>query len=188
MPLHDLIPILIGWAIAIASPGPATLAITGTALDAGGRAVWRWRWALLPGRLSGRSIAGLGLGAVMMGHAWMIEALRYGGAAYLVWLAWKSARSPGARGAAVNGVAPGRRLQARGALIHLTNPKAALFWGAMFAVVIPVGSPPAVLWQVGLSCLAVSVATFTLMALAFSSRPRGAGPARARRALTRRLR
>lgn len=185
MPLHDLIPILIGWAVAIASPGPATLAITGTAL-AGGRARGL---AVAMGVVTGSAvwalIAGLGLGAVMMGHAWMIEALRYGGAAYLIWLAWKSARSALRSGAAINGVAPVeslRRAWARGALIHLTNPKAALFWGAMFAVVIPVGSPPAVLWQVGLSCLAVSVATFTLMALAFSSRPVAWAWLRARRA------
>ena len=37
MPIHDLLPILLGWMVAIVSPGPATLAITGTAME-GGRA------------------------------------------------------------------------------------------------------------------------------------------------------
>ena len=184
MPLHDLIPILIGWAIAIASPGPATLAISGTALSAGRARGLAVALGVVTGSAVWALVAGLGLGAVMLGNAWMIEALRYGGAAYLAWLAWKSARSALQSGAAANAAAPVeslRRAWARGALIHLTNPKAALFWGAIFAVVIPAGSPASVLWQVGLSCLGVSVVTFTLMALAFSSRPLAWAWLRARR-------
>jgi len=184
MPLNELLPILIGWMIAIASPGPATLALTGTAMQAGRARGLAVAMGVVTGSAFWALVAGMGLGAAMMSHAGIVEALRYAGAAYLAWLAWKSARAALRPGdAVVREAAPEslRRAWARGALIHLTNPKAVLFWGAMFAVVIPADAPVWVLWQVGLSCLAVSVLTFTGMALAFSARPVAAAYLRARR-------
>ena len=174
MPLSDLLPVLIGWVIAISSPGPATLAITGAAMEGGRRRGLAMAWGVVAGSALWALVAGLGLGAAMMSHAWILETLRWAGAAYLLFLAWKSARSalrPGSASARLVPEEPFRRTMARGALIHLTNPKALLFWGAIFAVVVPAGAPGWVLWQVGLSCLATSILTFTFMALAFSSRP-----------------
>ncbi|MCB1390473.1 MAG: LysE family translocator, partial [Rhodobacteraceae bacterium] len=136
MPLSDLIPILIAWVIAISSPGPATLAITGTAMEAGRARGLAVAWGVVSGSAVWATIAGMGLGAAMIGHAWIVEGLRYAGAAYLAWLAWKSARAalrPGAARARDPGRESLRRAWARGALIHLTNPKAVLFWGAVFA-------------------------------------------------------
>ncbi len=37
--------------------------------------------------------AALGLGAIMLANAWVFEIIRYFGAAYLMYLAYKSARS-----------------------------------------------------------------------------------------------
>ena len=48
-------------------------------------------------------------------------------------------------------------------------------------VAVPTGASAAVLWQVGLSCLAVSVVSFTLMALAFSAGPVSRAYLRAKR-------
>ena len=184
MPLSDLLPILIGWAVAIASPGPATLAITGAAMEQGRARGLAVAVGVVSGSACWGLVAGMGMGAAMLSHAWLVTSLRYAGAAYLLWLAWKSARAalrPGAAAARAGGAESLRRAWARGALIHLTNPKAVLFWGAIYAVVVPVGAPGWVLWQVGLSCLATSVLTFTLMALVFSWRPVAAGYLRARR-------
>ena len=174
MSLSELLPILIGWVIAISSPGPATLALTGTAMEAGRAHGLAVALGIVTGSAAWALIAGMGLGAAMMSHAWAVELLRYAGAGYLAWLAYKSARAalrPGEAVARSAGAESLRHAWARGALIHLTNPKAVLFWGAMFAVVIPANAPVWVLWQVGLACLATSTATFVLMALAFSARP-----------------
>ena len=182
--LNDLLPILIGWMIAIASPGPATLALTGTAMEGGRARGLAVALGVVTGSAVWALVAGAGLGAAMIAQAWVVEALRYAGAAYLGWLAWKSARAalrPGTARVQAAGAETLRHAWARGTLIHLTNPKAVLFWGAMIAVVVPADAPMAVVWQVGLSCLATSTLTFTLMALAFSSRPVAAVYLRLRR-------
>ncbi|PWE27851.1 amino acid transporter [Pararhodobacter marinus] len=174
MPITDLLPILVAWVIAIASPGPATLAISGTAMERGRAHGLALAWGVTAGSAVWALVAGAGLGAAMVAHAWLVELMRYAGAAYLAWLAWKSARSAWRGGGVAQArVVEGslRRSWVKGALIHLTNPKAVLFWGAVFAVAVPAGAPAWVLWQVGLSCLAVSVVTFTLMALGFSAGP-----------------
>ncbi|WP_068301244.1 LysE family translocator [Pararhodobacter sp. CCB-MM2] len=184
MPLSELLPVLIGWVIAISSPGPATLAITGAAMEGGRARGLAMAWGVVSGSAVWGLVAGMGLGAAMMSHAWILEILRWAGAAYLLFLAWKSARSalrPGDAAARAVPAETSRRTWARGALIHLTNPKAVLFWGAIFALVIPQGAPVWVLWEVGLACLATSVLTFTGMALAFSARPVASAYLRARR-------
>ena len=184
MPLSELLPILIGWVIAIASPGPATLALSGTAMEGGRGPGLALAMGIVTGSAVWALIAGMGLGAVMMSHDWAVGLLRYAGAGYLAWLAFKSARAalrPGAAVARAAGAESLRHAWARGALIHLTNPKAVLFWGAMFAVVVPPDAPGWVLWQVGLSCLATSTLTMTLLALGFSARPVAAAYLRLRR-------
>lgn len=172
IPFSDLWPILLGWAIAVGSPGPAILAIVGAAMG-GGRAngfavstgVWCGSvfWALL---------AGFGLGAAMMAHAWVLDALRYIGAGYLLVLAFKSARAAMSKGETkVRAVDEPLRVSfLKGLTIHVMNPKAILFWGALFAVVIPEGAEPIALLQVGASCLAVSFTVMSTMAFAFSTR------------------
>ncbi|MCB1360468.1 MAG: LysE family translocator [Rhodobacter sp.] len=174
MPIHDLLPILLGWMVAIVSPGPATLAITGTAMEGGRARGLALAWGVVTGSAVWGTLAGLGLGAAMMSHAWTFEVLRYAGAGYLGWLAWKSARAalrPGAARPRHAGDESLRRAWARGALIHLTNPKAVLFWGAVYALAVPADAPASVLWEVGLGCLATSMLTLSAMALAFSAPP-----------------
>ncbi len=79
--------------------------------------------------------AAAGLSAVMLANAWLIETVRYLGAAYLLFLAFKSARRALRPGDAAEpaGFAAGRpaRLYMRGLALHLTNPKAILFFGSL---------------------------------------------------------
>jgi threonine efflux protein len=126
--------------IGVASPGPSVLAIVGTSMR-GGR---RMGLALASGVTTGSFIwsvgAAAGLSAVMLANAWMIETIRYFGAAYLLFLAFKSARSALKPGAAVPiGFAPTslRRAYARGLALHLTNPKAILFFGSLYSFGVP---------------------------------------------------
>lgn len=71
------------------------------------------------------SLAGLGLGALVAGAPVVFDVIRWGGVAYLVWLAWKTLRTPldpGDRPA----VRPGRAFR-DGLVVNLTNPKVILF-------------------------------------------------------------
>jgi len=184
MPFVDLLPILIGWIIAISSPGPATMAIAGTSMEGGRARGLAVAWGVASGSVMWSLIAGLGLSAAMLANLWLVEGLRYAGALYLGYLAVKSARSamrPGGLKAQASDAETLFSAWARGALVHMTNPKAVLFWGALFAVAVPAGSSGWVVFEVGAACLTTSFLTMTLMALAFSSRPVARAYIKARR-------
>ncbi len=181
----ELAVILMGWLVALASPGPATLSIAGEAMAQGRRRALALASGVFTGSAFWALAAALGLGALLIANAWLLEILRYVGAAYLTWLAFRSLRSalrpaatgPDALDAAQNGDgADGgergelRRAYWRGLAIHLTNPKAPLFWGALFAVVVSPDAPLRDIVTVGGACITLTCAVFTLYALMFSTR------------------
>ncbi|GIT91511.1 amino acid transporter [Jannaschia pagri] len=141
----SLLPAILAVAlVASASPGPATLAIAATSMAHGAGPGLRLASGVLAGSLIWSSAAAAGLATVMVSHVWVVEALRYAGALYLFWLAFKSLRASH-RGRSVAGTpVPGRPF-VRGFLLHLTNPKAIFFFGALYAVVLTPGTPPAAL-------------------------------------------
>lgn len=132
--------ILLAALIAVASPGPAVLAIAGTSMNAGRRAGLIFASGVTTGSLTWSIGAAAGLSAVMLANAWLIEAIRYFGAGYLLFLAFKSARSALTPGAALPqglAAAPPRRAFMRGLALHLTNPKAILFFGSLYSFGVP---------------------------------------------------
>ncbi|MEO9874255.1 MAG: LysE family transporter [Anderseniella sp.] len=180
----DLPLILLAAFIATASPGPATLAIAGTSMTSGRR----YGLALAAGVTSGSwawSIAAaLGMGALMSANAWAFEVIRYLGACYLLFLAFKSARSAiaGSGDAAkYTQVSSLKTAYARGLALHLTNPKAVLFFGSLFAVGIPAGSSVTSLVVVVAAIGLQSLFVFHGYALLFSSAPMVAGYRKLRR-------
>ncbi|MEJ6399286.1 LysE family translocator [Yoonia sp. 208BN28-4] len=163
--------LLVAWAIGGGSPGPATLAIAGTAMDRGRMAGLAVASGIIVGSASWGLAAALGMSAIMVANVWLVEVLRYVGAAYLLYLAYKAMKSAitdkpltqvGAKAGALGG------LFRKGLLIHLTNPKAIFGWGAIFAIAVPPGSGA---WDIGttyLSLLAVSCTVFWGYGLLFS--------------------
>ncbi len=133
--------ILLGAFVAQASPGPATLTIASAAMLQGRIASVAIALGVLTGSLFWTLCAGFGLGAVLAANVWLFEALRYLGAAYLLWLAYKSCRGAmSAKGEiTLEKVSAGSfaKLYAKGLGLHLTNPKAILFLGALFSLGVP---------------------------------------------------
>jgi len=78
--------------------------------------------------------ASLGLSAVFLAVPVAYDALRWAGAAYLVYLAWDSVRSPGGGLFAPRSLpaAPPGKLFRMGLLTSILNPKVALFYLALF--------------------------------------------------------
>ena len=112
------------------------------------------------------------------------DLIRYAGAGYLLWLAVRSARSALAPGQAEpKGLAYAsmQRAYGRGLALHLTNPKAILFFGSLYAVGIPAQSSPATLATVILAVALQSTLVFHGYALLFSSAPLIRGYMRLRR-------
>ena len=135
--------VLIAWALAGASPGPATLTIAGAAMQHGRVAGLATASGVIVGSLSWGIAAAFGMSALMLAHGWLVEVVRYVGAGYLLYLAFKAAKSALTnKPLAVSNIkeaSPSRHFT-KGLLIHITNPKAIFAWGAMFAVVVPPGS------------------------------------------------
>lgn len=72
------------------------------------------------------TLAGLGLGAVVQTFPWAFGAIRWLGAAYLLWLAWRTLRSPITLNAD-EATPQTRRAFRDGLLVNLSNPKVILF-------------------------------------------------------------
>jgi threonine/homoserine/homoserine lactone efflux protein len=71
------------------------------------------------------TLAGLGLGALVAAHPAAFDAIRYAGVAYLLWLVWRTLRSPVGAGDRP-AVRPSRAFR-DGLVVNLTNPKVILF-------------------------------------------------------------
>ncbi len=179
----ELAAILVIALVAAASPGPATLAISATSMAQGRRVGLALASGVLTGSLMWSSSAALGLAALMAAHGWLIEAFRYVAGAYLLWLAWRSARSAMHARApiAVETPAAVRAAYLRGLGLHLTNPKAIFFFGALYTVGLPVGATAADVFTIFLSIACLSATVFLGYAVLFSLAPARRVYARARR-------
>lgn len=176
--------ILFAAFLAAGSPGPATLAIAGTSMASGRRSGLALASGVTTGSFIWSVAAAFGLGAVMAANVWVFEIIRYVGAGYLAWLAFKSARSAWSSSKlATRDMAPStpRRAYAKGLALHLTNPKAVLFFGALYAIGVPPGTGPSALFTVILAVGVQSAILFHLYALIFSSTKVAAAYAGARR-------
>lgn len=167
------LPLILGAALlAGASPGPATLTIAGTAMQRGRAAGLAVAAGVSSGSLIWSLAAAFGLGAVMLANAWMFELARYLGAAYLMYLALRSARAalrPGAPQLRPTGAPSLRAAYGKGLALHLTNPKAVLFFGALYAIGIPPGTAPSELLLAITAIALQSTLVFHGYALLFSS-------------------
>jgi threonine/homoserine/homoserine lactone efflux protein len=154
------------------SPGPATLSIAGTSMAHGRRTGVIFSLGICAGSACWGLAAALGMSAVMMANVWLFEAIKYIGAAYLLFLALKSLQSAFSEKAALSKRSYGgtaRQVFVKGALIHLTNPKAVLGWGAIFAIMVPVQSNVSVLLGMYLFLLSASICVFVGYAFLFST-------------------
>lgn len=160
--------------VAIASPGPATLAILGTSMAQGRRFGLALAAGVMTGSLFWSVSAAFGLGALMYSQAWLVEILRYLGAGYLFYLSYKSLRGAlrsGTKEVVVQAMPGLGSTYMKGLLIHLTNPKAILFFGSLYALVISPEAAAADLLRVILTVAGVSMSVFFGYAFLFSLAP-----------------
>jgi len=168
---YELALILIGWGIAGGSPGPATLAISSTAMAQGRRSGLIIAAGIVWGSSTWGIAAAMGMSAVMLANAWVFEAIRYLGAAYLLYLSIKALRRAvyptDAKSTTVQ--SDPRRLFMKGFLIHVTNPKAILSWGAIYAIVLPADAGLTQIAQLFAGLISVTMLVFFGYGLLFSS-------------------
>jgi threonine efflux protein len=168
----EFIAIWAAWMLAGGSPGPATMGIAGTAMTVGRPSALAFAVGILAGSASWGIAAAAGLSAIMLANVWLFEIIRYAGAAYLGWLAFKALkRAVNPVGSMMGTPFSGsfRSLFLKGAAIHLTNPKAILSWASIYAIVAAPDATPATLFAYFGLLYAGSTLIFVGYAFLFSS-------------------
>lgn len=161
------------FVIATASPGPAVLGIMATSMAAGRKAGMVFAAGVLTGSMTWALLAAIGLSAWLQAFAFGLVVLKIGGGLYLLWLAVKSLRSmltAEARALPVAGDVSLAQQYRRGALLHLTNPKAVLAWIAIVGITQSDGGNGAVMAITLAGCFLLGIAVFQGYALVFASR------------------
>lgn len=139
------------------TPGPNMMFSIACGLAGGPRAGVAAALGATAGMAVHTGVAAAGLSAVLFASPWAYDALRYGGAAYLLWLAWSSWRA----GAELEERLGRRRVArafTRGLVVNLMNPKVILFMVAF----LPQFADPAVgpIWRqiviLGVAVLAIT--------------------------------
>lgn len=157
--------------IAVSSPGPATLAISSVSMSQGRKKGLTLAAGVLTGSLIWSFSAAFGLSAVMYANSWLLDAFRYLAASYLIFLSYKSLRSA----ISLKPLKDVNTMQLnyhtvylRGLLIHLTNPKAVLFFGALYSIGLPSQINTIDLIKVISLVALISGSVFTIYAVLFS--------------------
>lgn len=164
--------IMLSALLAIGSPGPATLAIAGTSMSQGRRAGLALAVGVLTGSFIWSTTAAFGMAAILHTNVWLFEVLRYCGALYLLYLAFKSCRSALQKSPLhlVKGDTLSlKRNYLKGLFIHLTNPKAVFFFAALYSVGVPANTEPMALLSVIFTVGCLSCFIFLGYALIFSN-------------------
>lgn len=131
-----LLPFLAATAAILVIPGPSVAYVVARGLEGGPRAAVYSVLGLEAGALLHVLAAAGGLGALMASTAWGLTAVRWAGAAYLVYLGIRQLwHRPGAgesgtpaRAGEAGATALRRRLFGAGLLVDLLNPKTAMFF------------------------------------------------------------
>ena len=184
--LPELLLIFSAFAIMVASPGPSNMAIMAISMAHGRKSGLVLALGVTTGSMTWGLLAAAGVLAVIAAHAGTLMVIKIAGGLYLLYLAWRSARS-----ATRPEVTPGsrsddrkldlRHVYLRGYLMHLTNPKAILGWTAIIAIGLKPGMPPSVILALLSGCGLISLTLNCSYALVFSMPPMARGYARARR-------
>jgi threonine efflux protein len=148
-----------------ASPGPAFLAVSRTAIGMSRSAGVIAAGAMATGALIWAVGTLLGLHVLFAKAPWVYDALRLGGAAYLIYLGLgmlrTSWRGGGADTRAAMAPATGRTFL-RCLAVQLSNPKAAVFFGSIFVTLLPAAAP---LWVKGAALVILACNEFGWYAL-----------------------
>ncbi len=163
--------------LAVASPGPSFLFISHTAATRSRGAGVVASFAMGWGGLIWAAAALFGLQALLMQFVWLEIAVRLAGAAYLIYLgvrlmlSRRDANPIDAPLAAPVESGSAAKLFGNALLLQLSNPKVIVFFGSIFAVLLPTGAPA---W-VGYAALAIVFVNefwwYSLVSVVFSTGP-----------------
>lgn len=171
-PFHPLMLVYLTYLVAVASPGPSTMAIMGVAMRQGRAAAVALALGVMTGSLIWAGLAAVGISALLARFAGALYAIKIAGGLYLLYFAWKSAKSALTAEARQIQTGPAMTRQAlyvRGVLLHLSNPKSILGWIAILSLGLRPDAPGYTLAAILGGCAVLGVVVFVGYALVFST-------------------
>lgn len=183
-----VLPLLLAWLIAVISPGPDFLAVLRTSAAHGRAAGLRVGLGVTCGIACWATLAICGLSALLARYEHLYLVVRGVGAllliAYGVHILWSSRRA--ASDAVADDIAPPSGKHWRlGVFTNLANPKALVFFGALFATLMPHHESIAFRAVVLVVMLAMAVAWMAAVSWCAGSQPVVAAYRRLQRAIDR---
>lgn len=138
MTTAGLLVFIAAYATAVASPGPGVAATVARSLGQGMRGAAGWIAGFVIGDLIWFWAAALGLAMVAKAHSGILDVVRYAGAAYLIFVAWKLWTAPAGtiETEPVGGEEPFWRPCLAALALTLGNPKVIVFFMAILPSVV----------------------------------------------------
>jgi threonine/homoserine/homoserine lactone efflux protein len=172
--IHPLLLVYAAYLIAVASPGPSTMAIMGVAMGQGRASAVALALGVMTGSMVWAALAAVGISAILSRFAEALFVLKIVGGLYLLFLARKSARAAlSPRNDRVTAEVPAKRLALyrKGVLLHVTNPKSILGWTAIITLGLGPDAPPYTLAAIIGGCALLGLLVFVGYAVIFSTAP-----------------
>lgn len=174
MTTADYFAVLAVWAVAVAPPGPDTLLVLEQSVTRSRRHGLAASIGIALGISVWVILAAAGVSALVQAQPVAIAVLTVAGGLFLVWLAIRSWRA-GSEAVPVDATVPAQlsfspsspsspssplRSLALGVVTNLTNPKAVVFFGVVFATLVPRDSVTWVDWVTLTACLVLAEAAW----------------------------
>ncbi|EMD9272793.1 LysE family transporter [Cronobacter malonaticus] len=162
-------------ALGMLSPGPDFFLVIKNAARYPRSAAMMTAAGVIAGVVTHMTYCVAGIAVVITTTPWLFGALKYAGAAYLVWLGVNALLARGTTSLALDGMAQEstslKKAFIQGYLCNLLNPKATLFFLAMFTQVLNVNSGlMEKLWYAGI-IVALTLVWWPLLVLLIQSQP-----------------
>ncbi|MBY0611074.1 MAG: LysE family translocator [Beijerinckiaceae bacterium] len=131
MSWSGLLVFMAAYGLAVFSPGPAVAAVIARTLGVGLARTLPFIAGIVLGDLVWFSFTALGLAVLAQSFYWLFSLIKYAGAAYLLFLAWKLWTAPASAVAPAPMKGEGLKLFAGGLSLTLGNPKVMIFFLAI---------------------------------------------------------
>jgi threonine/homoserine/homoserine lactone efflux protein len=146
--MNDLLPpaallsaFVVASLVLAVTPGPGVIYIVARSLAQGRRSGLASVAGVALGNLGNAAGASLGLAALFAVSSLAFTAVKWAGAAYLVWLGVQALRAPVARAAEAPVPEPLRKVFRDGVIVSLLNPKTTIFFAAFLPQFMQPGAP-----------------------------------------------
>ncbi|HVZ63062.1 MAG TPA: LysE family translocator [Lacunisphaera sp.] len=167
----EFLTIVVAHALAVASPGPDFALVLRQSLAHGRRtAIWS-SLGIGCGISVHVTYCLIGLGYVLKDSPVLLTTMKFLGAGYLAWIGWQAVRTPPRSGdidLAGASSPTSRAAWLTGFLVNVTNPKAALFFIALFPLAVSVHTPKLIQAGYGLWMVVATAAWFCFVSLVFT--------------------